>query len=220
MQKVFNFNLLYKRESMFRGNKIYKIDKNGQKKRVFFIKGLKIMFKGSNTIVYVHEPFPKFSHCKLQLGDNNRVEICSSKFKLKRFELLATAPQQEFYMGKNCSATNGLKILLHKSRGLKVSIGDDCMFGTNVILRTSDAHSLVNLSNNRIENPSKGISIGNHCWIAMNVTILKGVNMADNTVIGTGSMVTKDCSVSNAVYAGTPARLVKENIQWGRECLG
>ena len=220
MQKVFNFNLLYKRESMFRGNKIYKIDKNGKRKRVLFIKGCKILFKGSNAVVSIHEPIPIFRHSELQLGDNVKIEIGASKYKIKNLMVNAIATNQSFNMGMDCSATKGLSILLGKTEGLNVTIGDDCMFGTNVILRTSDAHSIINLTNNQVENPGRSIHIGNKVWLGMNVTVLKGVNIADNTVVGTGSLVTKDCSISNAVYAGIPAKLIKTNVKWTRECLG
>ncbi|KKT19646.1 MAG: hypothetical protein UW03_C0015G0022 [Candidatus Peregrinibacteria bacterium GW2011_GWA2_43_8] len=56
---------------------------------------------------------------------------------------------------------------------------------------------------------TKGISIGNDVWIGANVTILDGVKIGDSTVVGAGAVVTKNAA-SHCVYAGVPAKLVRE----------
>ena len=53
------------------------------------------------------------------------------------------------------------------------------------------------------------VTIGNDCWIGGNVTICPGVTIGDNTVIGTGSVVTKDIP-ANCVAAGNPCRVIRE----------
>ena len=65
-------------------------------------------------------------------------------------------------------------------------------------------------------NYDKGIEIGNHCWVVNNSQIFKGVKIADNCVIGSNSLVLKNCDEPNCIYAGMPARKVKENITWER----
>lgn len=204
---------------MFKGNKIYKIDKNGNKKRIFFVKGLKIKFKGHNSTVIIHEPFPRFKSSLLKLGDNSSIKIGSSKHSFRNFQVVATAPGQRFKMGKDCSLERDMKILLHKSKKLSVVIGDECMFATNIIFRTSDSHSILNLETNEIENPSKSIKIGSHCWFGENTMVLKGVTIADNCILGAGSIATKDCTTPNSIYAGIPAKLIKTNVKWSRELL-
>ena len=47
----------------------------------------------------------------------------------------------------------------------------------------------------------KGIKIGNNCWIESNVTILDGVNIGDNVVVGAGTIITKNI-LSNSVVHG------------------
>jgi acetyltransferase-like isoleucine patch superfamily enzyme len=51
--------------------------------------------------------------------------------------------------------------------------------------------------------------IGQRAWIAANVTILPGVNIGENAVIGAGSLVNHDIP-SNCVAVGVPARVIKE----------
>lgn len=56
---------------------------------------------------------------------------------------------------------------------------------------------------------SKPISIGNNVWICGNVTVLPGVKIGDNSVIGAGSVVSKDMP-SNILAFGIPCRVIKK----------
>ena len=51
--------------------------------------------------------------------------------------------------------------------------------------------------------------IGDNCWIGADVTILPGVTIGDNSVIGAGSVVTKDIP-SNVVAVGNPCKVLRE----------
>ena len=55
----------------------------------------------------------------------------------------------------------------------------------------------------------KPINIGNDCWFGGNVTILPGVTIHDNVVVGAGSVVTHDLE-SGAIYAGNPAKKIRD----------
>lgn len=55
----------------------------------------------------------------------------------------------------------------------------------------------------------KPIAIGNNVWLGANVTVLPGVTIGDNAVIGAGSVVTKDIP-ANVVAVGNPCRVVKK----------
>lgn len=54
----------------------------------------------------------------------------------------------------------------------------------------------------------KPVKIGRNVWIGSNSTILPGVTVGDNAVIGAGSVVTKDIP-ENTVFAGNPAKFIK-----------
>ena len=51
--------------------------------------------------------------------------------------------------------------------------------------------------------------IGSNCWIGAGATILPGVTIGDNSVIGAGSVVTRDIP-ANVVAMGMPCRVVRE----------
>jgi acetyltransferase-like isoleucine patch superfamily enzyme len=69
-------------------------------------------------------------------------------------------------------------------------------------------------SNHDISNPCKHASgadvvIKNNCWIGMNSTILPGVILGPNTVVGAGSVVNKSFESGSVVLAGSPAKIIK-----------
>ena len=53
------------------------------------------------------------------------------------------------------------------------------------------------------------VRIGRNCWIGAGVIIMPGVTIGDNTVIGAGSVVTKDIP-ANVVAVGNPCRVMRE----------
>lgn len=54
--------------------------------------------------------------------------------------------------------------------------------------------------------------IGKRCFVAVNATILPGVHIGDEVIVGAGSVVTKNFP-SNVIVAGNPAKIIRENIQ-------
>ena len=202
--------------SMFKGNKIYLVDKNGKRKRVFWVKGLKIRFRGMNAIVELHTPLPKFKRCGIFCGNDARISIGSSDKVIRRLNLRATGENAICKIGSNFSATNICTILIKKKKGIKVEIGDNCMFGAQITLRTTDAHVIVDEKTGEVINYAKDVIIGDRCWLGKNVVILKGVHLAEGVVVGTHSLVTKDCPEPNSIYAGSPARLIRTGVIWHR----
>lgn len=91
-----------------------------------------------------------------------------------------------------------------------IEIGDRVLIGANCILVDTDFHP-VDIPTRRIA-PQRGrvapISIGDDVFIGMNSLILKGVQIGQKSVIGSGSVVTKDVP-PGVIYAGNPARLVR-----------
>lgn len=101
--------------------------------------------------------------------------------------------------------------------GSTINIGQDCMFASDIDVRTGDSHSIIlNRTGERI-NRAKSIVIGNHVWVAAHCVILKGVNIADNSVVATGSIVTRSFEEPGIIIGGNPAIQIKEGINWLRE---
>lgn len=93
----------------------------------------------------------------------------------------------------------------------KIIIEDFVSFGFNVCLLTG-THDYSKKNEHRLAAvPSDGrdIIIKKGAWIATNATICGGVTIGENAVIGANSLVLKDVP-PNCLYAGTPAKLIKE----------
>lgn len=90
----------------------------------------------------------------------------------------------------------------------EVFIGDHVMIGPNVTIATA-AHPVEPSLRKKALQFNCPVHIGNNVWIGANVVILPGVTIGDNTVIGAGSVVTKDIP-ANVVAVGNPCRVLRE----------
>ncbi len=86
-----------------------------------------------------------------------------------------------------------------------ITIEDDVMIGPRVNI-TSEDHP-VEVDTRKTLVPSK-VVIKKNAWIGAGVTILPGVTVGENSVVGAGAVVTKDVP-DNCVVAGIPAKVIK-----------
>ena len=107
-------------------------------------------------------------------------------------------------IGKNFYANHNLVIL----DGNKVEFGDNVFVAPNCAFYTA-GHPLDYKERNKGLEYAKPIKVGNNVWIGRNVTVLPGVSIGDNVVIGAGSVVTKDIP-SNVIAVGNHCRVIKE----------
>lgn len=214
--RIFGLKLKFRK---IRNNKIFIVDKQGKKHRVPFIWGLKVDFAGENSTIVLHSPVIKFKNSQIFLRSNCTVEIGASKKSAKKLLVLAFDNNLSLKIGDNFSCTNDCQFLFSRERDKKIVVGNNCMFASNVIIRTSDGHTIVDKSTGEVLNYGEDVIIKDNVWLAMNTTVLKGVTIEEGCVIGTGSLVTKSCDEPNSIYAGVPARKIKSNIAWDREAI-
>ena len=88
-----------------------------------------------------------------------------------------------------------------------IYIGEGTFIGHNVILATLN-HDMNPYK--RADIHPKPIHIGKRVWIGSGAIVLPGVTIGDNSVIGAGSVVTKDVP-EDCVYGGNPAKFIKKN---------
>ena len=115
------------------------------------------------------------------------------------------------YIGENFFANFNLTVM----DDARIYIGDNVCFGPNVSLMATN-HPLI--AEERVGVNEDGstvmaefaeeIHIGNNVWLACNVTVIGGVTIGDNAVIGAGSVVTKDIPAGYLAY-GNPAKPIR-----------
>ena len=93
----------------------------------------------------------------------------------------------------------------------RIEIGKGTVIGDDVRIQDSDNHIVVESGESK--RMSAPIIIGNHCWIAKNVIILKGVTIGDGTIIGAGAVVVNDIP-TGCLAVGNPAHVIKKDVEW------
>lgn len=88
----------------------------------------------------------------------------------------------------------------------EVSIGRGCQFGPQVMIVTSHHSRTPEGVVSKVPEP-RPVRIGDRVWLGARVTVLPGVTIGDDVVIGAGAVVAKDCPRAG-LYAGVPARWV------------
>ena len=98
----------------------------------------------------------------------------------------------------------------------EISFGADCMVSSQVYVSLSDIHPIYDRTTGERINAAASIRIGDHVWLGLRSMIMKGATIGDGAVVAAGAILSGPAP-ANAVMAGVPARLVRENIVWRRE---
>ena len=108
------------------------------------------------------------------------------------------------HFGKNIYANYNLTMV----DDTHIYVGDYTMFGPNVTLATA-GHPILGELRQHGYQYNAPIHIGKNCWLGAGVIVMPGVTIGDNTIIGAGSVVTKDIP-ANVVAVGNPCRVMRE----------
>ena len=101
---------------------------------------------------------------------------------------------------------------VHAADRTSILIGNECLLA-NVSLRSSDAHSIIDLKSGEKQKKSADIIVGDRVWIAENASLYKGSIIGSGSIVGAGSIVTKQFP-ENVLVAGVPAAIVKSDVTW------
>ena len=168
------------------------IYEDAQNNKIFFDNtipdGLKIIFKGKNNI--------------LALGKN-----------------LIIANLRIVFGNDGCCTIGDATEIMDAYFGVayaKLSIGRDCLFGSGITLRTHDGHHIFDLNTHERINVPKDIIIGDHVWLAKDVTLLPGASIGTGTVVGANALTSSQFP-EHCIIAGVPAKVIRENICWSKD---
>lgn len=123
-----------------------------------------------------------------------------------------TLIQRGMKIGSNFNRQQGC--YLDPTHPFLIEIGNNVIFSIRVTVMAHDASTKKALGYTKIGR----VTIGDNVFVGANVTILPGVHIGNNCIIGAASVVTKDIP-ENSVAAGNPARVVcsfdEYKAKWG-----
>lgn len=149
---------------------------------------------------------------------------------------LEIGPTARLRLGRWCWIGNDTKLRVHEgvvSIGAKsvlgqectlscyqhISLGRDCIVADRAMLIDFD-HAFGDVERpTRLQGIEKrDVRIGNNVWIGHGASILRGVSVGDNSVIGTSAVLTRSFG-ANSVLAGVPARVIRmrtepKHLRW------
>lgn len=134
----------------------------------------------------------------LVIGD--RVLLFSAAAKLD----LAVFPGARLEIGDRTFVNFGTSISAHES----VRIGPDCHIGPHCMIMDNAFHHLDPARRNETP-PSQPVTLESTVWLGARVLVLPGVTIGEGSVVGAGSVVTRDIP-PGVLAAGMPARVLRE----------
>jgi len=167
----------------------------------------KIRVKG-NVILEISTS-AKIANCDISIKGTNNKLVIDDGVTIRYTQIEISGDDCSILIGKNSIV--GHDCYISAKEGKNIVIKDNCMLSRNVKIMTSDGHYIY--QNDKIINYGSDITIQKGVWLTDNVTVLKGVTIGENSVVGINSTVTKNIS-SASIAVGNPAIVVKEGISW------
>ena len=174
------------------------------------LKKVNIRIRGRNNKVIIGDFAQLTGACITIHGSNNTVAIGDWSY-LGGTDLFIEDDGGSITIGDHTKFLG--KTHLAVIEGTSITIGRDCLFSSDIQLRTGDSHSVLDLEGRRI-NASQDITIGDHVWVGTKAFLTKGAKVAPHSIVGACALVTKAFETPHCSLAGVPAKVVKEGVDW------
>ena len=148
-----------------------------------------LMFGGSNSLIYLATNCHKY-YLNVEIYNNSVLFI-----------------DEHNYINSLRGRTN-----LMISEQTNIFIGKDSTISFDIWAWTGGPHPIYDCSTNERKDLSKSIFIGDHVWIGQDTLILKGSKIGSGSIVGGKSVVANKIIGSNTIWAGNPAKKIKEDV--------
>ena len=182
------------------------------------IDGLTVEFTGRQGGIVEIEEGAVFHNTKIYIGSMGHVHIKKTHRRGIRNTVVHMACSYSFktlYIDEGCSIESARFVLINDNN-ISVKIGKDCMLSSNISFRPRDGHTIYDIDTGVVLNRSRPIVLGNHIWVGSEVEFLKGAEVPNNCIVGTGSIVSRKHTEEYTAIAGIPASIVKRRVGWDR----
>lgn len=170
-----------------------------------------VVIRGNNNKLIIHSGVDLQNTVVQMIGDNCTLEIGAGCI-FQRCHLILDQ-QSSISIGEGTTWASGV---LRAEHNTSITVGRDCMFSAEIHVRTTDGHGIFDVATKERINFAANVEIGDHVWIGHTSRVNKGTKIGRCSVLGMFSVATGKLD-AHSVYAGCPARKVKEGITWSRE---
>ena len=126
--------------------------------------------------------------------------------------------RQILFWGKGASAV-GCSMEIDGT-GAIVAIGDDALISGGVWIRNHDMHAIHDLSTGaQIGRPAVDTVLERHVWLGQDAMLLQVERIGMGSIVGARSLL-KGRVQPRVAMAGTPARVIRRDVSWGRDLEG
>lgn len=168
---------------------------------------------------------------KIEFKGDNNIFICKSKLTLENCSVRFTGSNSLIYIDENFSPMSlnmrvgndsviyiGKRAYVNRTSHLyaterkNIIIGDELLLSFGVYFRTADPHIICDTESKERINFSKSILVGDRVWFGQDSLVLKGNTIGSGSIIGGHSVLSNKNVKSNTLYAGNPAKKIRENV--------
>lgn len=186
----------------------------------------KLLHGGGIYMTYDGELLAKQALCLEKLYDFNATRPLESKKRAELLKVMFAEIGEDCYIEPPLHSNWGGRHV-HFGHGVyanfnltlvddtHIYVGDYTMIGPNVTLATA-GHPILPELRERGYQYNESVRIGKNCWLGAGVIVLPGVSIGDGTVVGAGSVVTRDLP-AGVVAVGNPCRVLRPISERDRE---
>lgn len=149
-------------------------------------------------------------------GENNELIIEDGCYISGLNVLMGEGSKIIIRSGTTINASSLFPVVINALERTSIIIEKNCLFSNSIEIHSTDYHSILADDGHRI-NRAADIHIGEHTWVGLRATILKGVTLQQNTIVAANSVVTRSFTEPNIIIAGNPAQKVKTFSRWLHE---
>jgi acetyltransferase-like isoleucine patch superfamily enzyme len=112
--------------------------------------------------------------------------------------------------GRKYSSGSGITCNTRIMTRHHITIGHDVIISWGVFISDSDWHWI------SWDQPTKPIIIGDNVWISHDASVLKGSKIGNGCIVGAKSLLSNSTYPEKSLIAGSPAKVVRHNVEWSR----
>ncbi|MBQ9369623.1 MAG: hypothetical protein IJU10_00950 [Clostridia bacterium] len=147
------------------------------------------------------------------VGNDSLCYINLSGSKRLRLAHIVLGSECVFYYGKGTNVNlSDYPTHFYTYESSNIIIGNKCLIGNDVIVRTCDNHLFYDLKSGTRINLPGSVFIGDNCWICQSVYINKNTVIGSGTIVGARSVIGGKVYPSNTLVAGQPGKVLREDI--------